>query len=93
MGQVTHTGTAKLLFHGDTQQALLGEERAGELGDDRVTLGGQGTGGRVVGLPITSIEMFTVLGNTQVLFAHLIGLLAAHTPAGPWNAPAATATP
>lgn len=37
--------------------------------------GGQGTGGRVVGLPITSIEMFTVLGNTQVLFAHLIGLL------------------
>ncbi|MCP9928677.1 DUF3611 family protein [Cyanobium sp. CH-040] len=34
-----------------------------------------GAGGRVVGLPITSIEMFTVLGNTQVLFAHLIGLL------------------
>jgi hypothetical protein len=34
-----------------------------------------GSGGRVVGLPITSIEMFTVLGNTQVLFAHLIGLL------------------
>jgi flagellar M-ring protein FliF len=27
------------------QQALLGEERAGELGDDRVTLGGQGAGG------------------------------------------------
>ncbi len=37
--------------------------------------GGQGTGARVVGLPITSIEMFAVLGNTQVLFAHLIGLL------------------
>jgi hypothetical protein len=34
-----------------------------------------GAGGRVVGLPITSIEMFTVLGNTQVLFAHLIGLM------------------
>lgn len=34
-----------------------------------------GAGGRVVGLPITSIEMFSVLGNTQVLFAHLIGLL------------------
>jgi hypothetical protein len=33
-----------------------------------------GTGGRVIGLPITSIEMFSVLGNTQVLFAHLIGL-------------------
>lgn len=33
-----------------------------------------GSGGRVIGLPITSIEMFTVLGNTQVLFAHLIGL-------------------
>jgi hypothetical protein len=38
----------------------------------------QGTGGagsRVVGLPITSIEMFSVLGNTQVLFAHLLGLI------------------
>jgi hypothetical protein len=34
-----------------------------------------GVGGRVVGLPITSIEMFSVLGNTQVLFAHLIGLI------------------
>ena len=34
-----------------------------------------GTQGRVVGLPITSIEMFSVLGNTQVLFAHLIGLV------------------
>lgn len=34
-----------------------------------------GTQGRVVGLPITSIEMFSVLGNTQVLFAHMIGLL------------------
>jgi hypothetical protein len=34
-----------------------------------------GAGGRVVGLPITSIEMFSVLGNTQVLFAHLIGLI------------------
>lgn len=34
-----------------------------------------GTGGRVVGLPITSIEMLSVLGNTQVLFAHLLGLL------------------
>lgn len=33
-----------------------------------------GAGGRVVGLPITSIEMLSVLGNTQVLFAHLIGL-------------------
>lgn len=33
-----------------------------------------GAGGRVIGLPITSIEMFAVLGNTQVLFAHLIGL-------------------
>jgi hypothetical protein len=33
-----------------------------------------GTAGRVVGLPITSIEMLSVLGNTQVLFAHLIGL-------------------
>lgn len=34
-----------------------------------------GTAGRVVGLPITSIEMFSVLGNTQVLFAHLLGLM------------------
>lgn len=33
-----------------------------------------GTAGRVVGLPITSIEMLSVLGNTQVLFAHMIGL-------------------
>ncbi|MCP9891896.1 DUF3611 family protein [Cyanobium sp. Aljojuca 7D2] len=33
-----------------------------------------GTAGRLVGLPITSIEMLSVLGNTQVLFAHLIGL-------------------
>jgi len=33
-----------------------------------------GTAGRLLGLPITSIEMLSVLGNTQVLFAHLIGL-------------------
>jgi len=33
-----------------------------------------GAAGRVIGLPITSIEMLSVLGNTQVLFAHLIGL-------------------
>jgi hypothetical protein len=37
--------------------------------------GAGGAGSRVVGLPITSIEMFSVLGNTQVLFAHLLGLL------------------
>jgi hypothetical protein len=37
--------------------------------------GAPGAGSRVVGLPITSIEMFSVLGNTQVLFAHLLGLL------------------
>jgi hypothetical protein len=30
---------------------------------------------RVVGFPITSIEMLGVLSNTQVLFAHLIGLM------------------
>jgi hypothetical protein len=30
---------------------------------------------RVVGFPITSIEMLSVLSNTQVLFAHLIGLM------------------
>ena len=34
-----------------------------------------GTGSRVMGLPITSIEMLSVLSNTQVLFAHLVGLL------------------
>jgi hypothetical protein len=34
-----------------------------------------GSGGRVVGLPITSIEMLSVLSNTQVLFAHLIALI------------------
>ncbi|MCP9916980.1 DUF3611 family protein [Cyanobium sp. ATX 6F1] len=34
-----------------------------------------GAGGRVVGLPITSIEMLAVLSNTQVLFAHLLGLI------------------
>ncbi|MEB3199666.1 MAG: DUF3611 family protein [Synechococcaceae cyanobacterium] len=34
-----------------------------------------GTAARVVGLPITSIEMLSVLGNTQVLFAHLLGLI------------------
>lgn len=33
-----------------------------------------GMGGRVVGLPITSLEMWSMLGNTQVLCAHLIGL-------------------
>jgi hypothetical protein len=33
-----------------------------------------GVAGRVIGLPITSIEMLSVLGNTQVLFAHLIGI-------------------
>jgi hypothetical protein len=27
-----------------------------------------------MGLPITSLEMLSVLSNTQVLFAHLIGL-------------------
>jgi hypothetical protein len=37
--------------------------------------GAGGIGSRVVGLPITSIEMFSVLGNTQVLFAHLLGLI------------------
>jgi hypothetical protein len=37
--------------------------------------GAAGAGSRVVGLPITSIEMFSVLGNTQVLFAHLLGLI------------------
>ena len=37
--------------------------------------GAGGVGSRVVGLPITSIEMFSVLGNTQVLFAHLLGLI------------------
>ncbi|MCT0208569.1 DUF3611 family protein [Synechococcus sp. CS-1332] len=37
--------------------------------------GGPGSGGRVVGLPITSIEMLSVLSNTQVLFAHLIALI------------------
>ncbi len=36
--------------------------------------GQAGGAGRLIGLPITSIEMFSVLGNTQVLFAHLIGL-------------------
>ena len=34
-----------------------------------------GSGGRVVGLPITSIEMLSVLSNTQVLFAHVLGLI------------------
>jgi len=37
--------------------------------------GTPGTAGRVVGLPITSIEMLSVLSNTQVLFAHLIALI------------------
>jgi len=34
-----------------------------------------GSGGRVVGLPITSIEMLSVLSNTQVLFAHVLALI------------------
>ncbi len=34
-----------------------------------------GGAGNVMGLPITSIEMLSVLSNTQVLFAHLVGLL------------------
>jgi hypothetical protein len=33
-----------------------------------------GVAGRVIGLPITSIEMLSVLGNTQVLVAPLIGI-------------------
>jgi hypothetical protein len=37
--------------------------------------GTPGSGGRVVGPPITSIEMLSVLSNTQVLFAHLIALI------------------
>jgi hypothetical protein len=31
-------------------------------------------GGRITNYPITSLEMLSVLSNTQVLFAHLIGL-------------------
>ena len=35
-----------------------------------------GTSSRsLVGYPITSIEMLSVLSNTQVLFAHTIGLI------------------
>ncbi len=36
---------------------------------------GGSPGGSLVGYPITSIEMLSVLSNTQVLFAHLIGLI------------------
>ena len=32
-------------------------------------------GGRITNYPITSLEMLSVLSNTQVLFAHLVGLL------------------
>ena len=32
-------------------------------------------GGRITNYPITSLEMLSVLSNTQVLFAHLIGLM------------------
>ena len=32
-------------------------------------------GGRITNYPITSLEMLSVLANTQVLFAHLIGVL------------------
>jgi hypothetical protein len=35
----------------------------------------QGTSGPISNFPITSIEMLSVLSNTQVLFAHLIGLM------------------
>ena len=35
----------------------------------------QGARGPISTYPITSIEMLAVLSNTQVLFAHLIGLL------------------
>lgn len=31
-------------------------------------------GGRITNYPITSLEMLSVLSNTQVLFAHLIGI-------------------
>ena len=31
-------------------------------------------GGRITNYPITSLEMLSVLSNTQVLFAHMIGL-------------------
>jgi hypothetical protein len=31
-------------------------------------------GGRITNYPITSLEMLSVLSNTQVLFAHLIGV-------------------
>ncbi|WP_320674962.1 DUF3611 family protein [Prochlorococcus sp. MIT 1341] len=36
---------------------------------------GGNSGTSLVGYPITSIEMLSVLSNTQVLFAHLIGLI------------------
>jgi len=32
-------------------------------------------GGRITNYPITSLEMLSVLSNTQVLFAHLLGLI------------------
>lgn len=32
-------------------------------------------GGRITNYPITSLEMLSVLANTQVIFAHLIGLI------------------
>jgi hypothetical protein len=35
----------------------------------------QGSNGPISTFPITSIEMLSVLSNTQVLFAHLIGLM------------------
>jgi hypothetical protein len=34
-----------------------------------------GRSGPISTYPITSIEMLSVLSNTQVLFAHLIGLM------------------
>ena len=37
-----------------------------------IAIGGQGV---AENLAITSLEMLSVLSNTQVLFAHLIGLL------------------
>ncbi len=36
---------------------------------------GTGSARSLVGFPITSIEMLSVLSNTQVLFAHVLGLI------------------
>ena len=66
-----------LVFSSIGYQSLVGalfvqaSKQAATMG---ITIGSAG-GGTMDNFPITSLEVLSVLSNTQVLFAHLIGLI------------------